>query len=81
MAFEPKGVLTVYSKANCPKCVQLKGQLDMVGIAYQEIRVDQDPGAHKFLVERGHRSVPQMYNWKDAEATYVGFEFKDVKGV
>lgn len=54
-------MLTVYSKAQCPYCDQAKALLNSRGIQFEEIRVDLDPSAKDFLVERGHRTVPQIY--------------------
>lgn len=54
-------VLTIYSKANCPHCDQTKRLLEQKNINYNEIRVDQEPGAREFLVSEGHKSVPQLY--------------------
>ena len=54
-------MLTVYSKAQCPYCDQAKALLNAKGIQFEEIRVDLDPSAKDFLVEKGHRTVPQIY--------------------
>lgn len=54
-------MLTVYSKAQCPYCVQAKQLLESRGIEYEEIRVDLDPSAREFIIEQGHRTVPQIY--------------------
>ena len=55
-------MLTVYSKAQCPYCDQAKALLNAKGIQFEEIRVDLDPSAKDFLVEKGHRTVPQIYH-------------------
>lgn len=54
-------MLTVYSKANCPFCDQAKNLLKLKNIAYEEVRVDLNPEARQFIVEAGHRTVPQIY--------------------
>lgn len=54
-------MLTVYSKENCPFCDRAKNLLKLKSIPFTEIRVDQDPEARQFIVERGHRTVPQIY--------------------
>jgi glutaredoxin 3 len=54
-------MITVYSKDNCPFCVQAKNLLKLKGIDYTEVRVDQDPTAREFIVAEGHRTVPQIY--------------------
>lgn len=54
-------MLTVYSKSNCPFCDRAKMLLTQKGIAFEEIRVDLDPAAREFIVNAGHRTVPQIY--------------------
>jgi glutaredoxin 3 len=54
-------MLTVYSKANCPFCDQAKSLLKLKNIAFEEIRVDENPDARQFIVSEGHRTVPQIY--------------------
>lgn len=55
-------MLTVYSKDNCPYCVQAKNLLTKRNIAFEEVRVDLDPDARQFIVNEGHRTVPQIYH-------------------
>jgi glutaredoxin 3 len=54
-------MLTVYSKNNCPFCVKAKYLLDQKGIAFEEIKIDEDSDAREFIVGAGHRTVPQIY--------------------
>lgn len=54
-------MITVYSKNNCPHCESAKRYLDMHGIAYCVINIEQDTEAREFLQDCGHRSVPQIY--------------------
>ena len=54
-------MLTVYSKANCPYCVQAKNLLTKRNIAFEEIKIDEDPAAKEFILIEGHRTVPQIY--------------------
>lgn len=54
-------MITVYSKQNCPYCVQAKKLLESKGIDYEEIRIDEDEDAKQFVLSQGHRSVPQIY--------------------
>lgn len=55
-------MLTIYSKANCPHCDQAKNLLELKQVLFQEVRVDLDPVARQYLVDQGHRSVPQIYS-------------------
>jgi glutaredoxin len=54
-------MITVYSKNNCPYCVQTKKLLDSKGVTYQEVKIDEDSAAREFIVSQGHRTVPQIY--------------------
>jgi len=55
-------MLTVYSKNNCSFCVQAKNLLKSKNIAFEEIRIDEDVAAKEFIVDQGHRTVPQIYH-------------------
>ena len=63
-------MLTVYSKNNCPFCVQAKNLLKLKNIAFEEINIEQNPEARKFVLEQGHRTVPQIY--KDGQLFVEG---------
>ena len=63
-------MLTVYSKNNCPFCVQAKNLLTLKGIEFEEINIEQQPQAREFIVSEGHRTVPQIY--KDGELFVQG---------
>jgi glutaredoxin 3 len=63
-------MLTVYSKNNCPFCIKAKNLLESKGIAFTEIKVDEDASAREFLVTAGHKTVPQIY--KDGEVFIEG---------
>jgi len=54
-------MITVYSKNGCPRCDEAKRLLEILGYEYQEIRIDQDDEARNFLINEGHKSVPQIY--------------------
>ena len=54
-------MLTVYSKNNCPFCVQAKNLLKAKNIEFKEIKIDEDAEAKEFILEQGHRTVPQIY--------------------
>lgn len=55
-------MVTVYSKNNCPFCVQAKNLLKLKGIEFQEVKIDEDVEAREFVLAQGHRTVPQIYN-------------------
>jgi len=54
-------MLTIYSKSNCPFCDRAKLLLEQKGVTFKEIRVDLDEKAREFIVNAGHRTVPQIY--------------------
>ena len=54
-------MITIYSKNNCPFCDKAKGLLKLKNIEYTEIKVDEVPEAHEFIMAEGHRTVPQIY--------------------
>jgi glutaredoxin 3 len=53
--------VVVYSKNNCPYCVQAKNLLELKGIKFEEVKIDETPEAREFVVGEGHRTVPQIY--------------------
>jgi glutaredoxin 3 len=63
-------MITVYSKAHCPFCDKAKALLKLKGIEYTEVRIDEDAEAREFILEQGHRTVPQIY--RDGELLVEG---------
>lgn len=54
-------MLTVYSKTVCPFCVNAKNYLKSKHIPFEEINIEKDEQARQFILEKGHRTVPQIY--------------------
>jgi glutaredoxin 3 len=56
------GIL-IYSTAWCPYCVRAKTLLERKGLAFSEIRVDENPAERDTMLARtgGRRSVPQIF--------------------
>lgn len=54
-------MLTVYSKKHCPFCDRAKALLTNKGIAFEEVKIDEVDQARDFIMEAGHRTVPQIY--------------------
>jgi mycoredoxin len=52
--------VTMYSTTWCGYCRRLKLQLDRAGIAFDEIDIERDPDAAKFVesVNNGNQTVP-----------------------
>ena len=55
-------MITVYSKPLCHYCEMAKHWLTKHGFEYEEVRVDTNPEARQFLIEEGHRTMPQIYH-------------------
>ena len=54
-------MLTIYSKTQCPNCVNAKNFLRARQIDFEEKNIETDNEAREFLLSQGHRSVPQIY--------------------
>lgn len=54
-------MLQLYSKNNCSFCLQAKNYLTQKNIPFQEIKIDENLKARQFILEQGHRTVPQIY--------------------
>lgn len=54
-------MITLYSKNQCPFCVNAKNYLQSRGIDFREINIEQDQDAKAFIQQQGHRTVPQIY--------------------
>lgn len=54
--------VVVYTTQICPYCTRAKQLLDRKGIAYKEIRVDEDDKQRDIMIEKsGRRTVPQIF--------------------
>jgi glutaredoxin 3 len=53
----------MYSTGWCPYCVRAKALLERKGVAFHEIRVDEDPAERDTMLarSRGQRTVPQIF--------------------
>lgn len=54
-------MITIYTKNNCPFCDMAKQLLDKREVSYESINIEENPDAREFLVDGGHRSVPQIF--------------------
>jgi mycoredoxin len=53
--------ITVYSATWCPDCREAKRFLDKHNISYQEINIENTPGAAAEVIRRtGKRAIPQF---------------------
>jgi glutaredoxin 3 len=54
--------VVVYSTRICPYCMMAKRLLASKGVAFEEIRVDSEPGLREELIRRTQRrTVPQIF--------------------
>ncbi|MBE0440092.1 MAG: glutaredoxin 3 [Gammaproteobacteria bacterium] len=62
----------IYSSAHCPYCAMAKQLLDRKGVAYDEIRVDLDPGKRQEMMTKSRqRTVPQIFINNEAIGGYT----------
>jgi glutaredoxin 3 len=54
-------MITIYTKDNCQFCDMAKALLESRGVPYNTINVSEKSEARDFLIENGHRSVPQIF--------------------
>lgn len=54
-------MITIYTKDNCQFCDMAKALLESRGVEYRTINVSEKSEARDFLIENGHRSVPQIF--------------------
>lgn len=54
-------MLTLYSKTVCPFCVNAKNFLKNKNIPFREINIEDNDDARQFIIDKGHRTVPQIY--------------------
>jgi glutaredoxin 3 len=54
-------MIKIYTKTTCPYCDQAKQLLEAFGFEYNAINIEQDSEARSWLLNEGHRSVPQIY--------------------
>lgn len=55
--------VVMYTTAHCPYCVRARNLLDKKGVAYTDLRVDDNPALRPEMIERasGRTSVPQIF--------------------
>jgi len=54
-------MLTLYSKTVCPYCVNAKNFLRSKNISFEEVNIEESDAARQFIIDKGHRTVPQIY--------------------
>lgn len=54
-------MLTIYSKNNCPFCDRTKQLLESKNVPFNEINIENDAESRQMLLDKGLRSVPQIF--------------------
>jgi len=54
-------MITVYTKDNCQFCDMAKALLESRGVEFTTVNVSEKSEARDYLIENGHRSVPQIF--------------------
>ena len=52
----------VYTKNMCGYCVQAKNFLKSKNIDFEEVNIESVPEAREFVINEGHRTMPQIYH-------------------
>jgi len=55
-------MVTVYSKNHCPFCDRAKALLESRGVPYTEVNIENDAESRQMLLDKGLRSVPQIFH-------------------
>jgi glutaredoxin 3 len=55
-------MLTLYTKNNCGYCLQAKALLKNNNIKFEEINIEENTNAREFVINEGHKTVPQIYH-------------------
>jgi glutaredoxin 3 len=55
--------IVMYSSGWCPYCVRARALLERKGLAFREIKIDEDPAHRETMLARsgGRRTVPQIF--------------------
>lgn len=59
----PTPDVVVYSTGWCPYCDRARALLERKGVAFREVKVDEDPAERDTMLKRsgGRRTVPQIF--------------------
>jgi glutaredoxin 3 len=58
-------MIIVYSKNNCPSCVQAKNLLRVKSQDFMEINIETNAAARDYLLEKSLRSLPQVFDGEE----------------
>lgn len=64
---------TVYTKPNCPLCVETKGYFDRKGVRFREVDITKVPAAFEYITEDlGYSQAPVVVNDADGQDHWSG---------
>jgi len=53
--------IKVYTKNACGYCNMAKNLLKSKNITFEEVNIEDHPEAREFVINEGHRTMPQIY--------------------
>jgi glutaredoxin-like protein NrdH len=72
-------MVTVYTKPNCPQCVQTKRVLDRNNVEYKTVDLTEDPASMKMVQELGFASAPVVITPTDKWAGFKLDKLQELK--
>ena len=69
---------TVYTKPNCPLCVETKGYFERKGVGFREVDITEVPAAFEYITSNpaegglGYSQAPVVVNDSDDEDHWSG---------
>lgn len=61
-------MVTIYTKNRCPNCDKSKKLMNRLGIDYEEISIEQTPGALEKIISMGFQAAPVILTEDDSWA-------------
>lgn len=61
-------MVTIYTKNRCPNCDKSKRLMKTLGIDYEEISIEQTPGALEKIISMGFQAAPVILTEDDSWA-------------
>lgn len=59
-------MVTIYTKEQCPNCVKSKLLMKKLGIEFDEISIENTPGAREKIMGLGFRAAPVIFTETDS---------------
>ncbi len=68
--------VTIFTKANCPQCERTKTAMDILGIPYRTVDVQQNEREAARLMQAGFRSLPVV---EAGDTSWCGYDEEKIK--